>query len=124
MRLAVFDHFYFRLFTGSRWSIGGGLTREQIFALGRGNFGTGLSVIPSGNVVVRTGLPPWRRSADRTYLRANSLLTENFTGNFAILKLRDSIWYQETAALQPLPEQFPTQINRENIFADQGTFFR
>jgi hypothetical protein len=26
----------------------------------------------------------WRRSADRTRLQANSLLTGNFTGNFAI----------------------------------------
>jgi hypothetical protein len=30
-------------------------------------------------------LPGWRRSADRTSLWANSLLTGNFTGNFAIL---------------------------------------
>jgi hypothetical protein len=29
-------------------------------------------------------LPGWRRSADRTRLQANSLLTGNFTGNFAI----------------------------------------
>src|SRR6478735_10583042 len=102
MRLAVFDHFCFRLFTGSRWSIGGGLTREQIFALGRGNFGTGLSVIPSGNVVVRTGLPPWRRSADRTCLHANSLLTGNFSGNFAISGLRELTTGQEIALLQVL----------------------
>jgi hypothetical protein len=31
------------------------------------------------------GVPGWRRSADRTRLHANSLLTGNFTGNFAIL---------------------------------------
>jgi hypothetical protein len=30
------------------------------------------------------GLPGWRRSGDRTRLHANSLLTGNFTGNFAI----------------------------------------
>jgi hypothetical protein len=30
------------------------------------------------------GLPGWRRSADRTRLHANSLLTGNFTGNSAI----------------------------------------
>jgi hypothetical protein len=30
------------------------------------------------------GLAGWRRSADRTRLRTNSLLTGNFTGNFAI----------------------------------------
>jgi hypothetical protein len=61
------------------------------------------------------GLPGWRRSADRTGLQANSLVSGNFTGNFAILGLRDTIWYQETAALQPLLEQFPKQIIRENI---------
>src|SRR6202048_618059 len=36
-----------------------------------------------GNSLKR-GLPGWRRSADRTRLHANSLLTGNFTGNFAI----------------------------------------
>jgi hypothetical protein len=65
------------------------------------------------------GMPGWQRSADRTRLRANSLLTGNFTGNFAILGLRDAIWYQETAALQPLLEQFPTQTNRENILRNR-----
>ena len=37
------------------------------------------------------GLAGWRGSADRTRLQANSLLTGNFTGNFAILGLRDTI---------------------------------
>ena len=64
---------------------------------------------------METGLPGWRRSADRTGLQANSLVSGNFTGNFAILGLRDTITCQETAALQPLLEQFPTQINSENI---------
>src|ERR1700682_1201898 len=61
------------------------------------------------------GLAGWRRSADRTSLQANSLVSGNFTGNFAILGLRDTILCQETAALQPLLEQFPTQIISENI---------
>jgi len=52
---------------------------------------------------------------DRTSLKANSLVSGNFTGNFAILGLRDTILCQETAALQPLLEQFPTQIISENI---------
>jgi len=39
----------------------------------------------------------------------------NFTGNFAILGLSGTIEYQETAALQSLLEQFPTQIISENI---------
>jgi hypothetical protein len=30
------------------------------------------------------GMAGWRRSADRTRLQENSLLTGNFTGNFAI----------------------------------------
>ena len=33
------------------------------------------------------GLPGWRRSADRTCLHQNSLLTGNFTGNFAVSRL-------------------------------------
>jgi hypothetical protein len=38
-----------------------------------------------------TGLVGWRRSADRTCLQPNSLLTGNFTGKFAILGLSDAI---------------------------------
>jgi hypothetical protein len=60
-------------------------------------------------------LPGWRHSGDRTSLQEDSLASGNFTGNFAILGPRDTIWYQETAALQPLLEQFPTQIIRGNI---------
>jgi hypothetical protein len=37
------------------------------------------------------GLAGWRRSADRTCLQPNSLLTGNFTGKFAILGLSDAI---------------------------------
>ena len=44
-----------------------------------------------------------------------SLVSGNFTGNFAILGFRYAIEYQETTALQPLLEQFPTQIISENI---------
>ena len=72
------------------------------------------------NVRVRTRLPPWRRSADRTRLHANSLLSGNFTGNFATLRLPRPILQQETAVLQRLIERFPTQINRENNLGEQG----
>src|ERR1700736_6437790 len=37
------------------------------------------------------GLVGWRRSADRTSLQANSLVSGNFTGNFAILGPIDTI---------------------------------
>src|SRR5712664_296529 len=37
----------------------------------------------------------WRRSADRTGLQANSLLTGNFTGNFAIQGLESRFCRQE-----------------------------
>jgi len=57
----------------------------------------------------------WRRSADRTRLQANSLVSGNFTGNFAILVSQKPISLQETAVLQRLLAQFPAQINRENI---------
>ena len=33
-----------------------------------------------------SGLPPWRRSADRARLHAISLLSGNLTGNFANLR--------------------------------------
>jgi hypothetical protein len=38
----------------------------------------------SGIVSPGTGLPGWRRSADRARLHAISLLSGNLTGNFAI----------------------------------------
>jgi hypothetical protein len=57
----------------------------------------------------------WRGSADRARLHRNSLLTGNFTGNFAILRLREPISQPETTALQRLVAQFPEQINRENF---------
>jgi hypothetical protein len=44
-----------------------------------------------GTFSLSAGVVGWRRSADRTRLQANSLLTGNFTGNFAILGLRDTI---------------------------------
>jgi hypothetical protein len=58
-------------------------------------------------------MPGWRRSADRTRLHANSLLTGNFTGNFAILEAWEPISWQKTPVPQRLFAQFPTQINRE-----------
>jgi len=67
-----------------------------------------------GNSLKR-GMPGWRRSADRTRLHANSLLTGNFTGNFAILGLCEPISEQKISVPQPLLEQFPTKVNRENI---------
>jgi len=63
------------------------------------------------NVRVRTRLPPWRRSADRTRLQANSLLT----GNFAILGRLEAALKQETAVLQPLLGQFPAQVNTDYV---------
>jgi hypothetical protein len=44
----------------------------------------------------------WRYSADRTNLRGNSLLTGNFTGNFAIFGDAAVIREGESTALQPL----------------------
>ena len=69
-----------------------------------------------------SGLPGWRRSADRTSLQANSLVSGNFTGNFVILGPWDLIPLQETAVLQRLVAQFPTRINRENISKNREFF--
>jgi hypothetical protein len=74
----------------------------------------GISSFP-GVKSLCAGLVGWRRSADRTCLYENSLVSGNFTGNFAISGLLQPIPEQETAALQHFPEQFPKQINRENI---------
>jgi hypothetical protein len=60
-------------------------------------------------------LAGWRRSADRTHLQPNSLLTGNFTGNFAILAPCEPISMQDTAVLQRFIAQFPKQIIREKI---------
>jgi hypothetical protein len=57
----------------------------------------------------------WRRSANRTRLQANSLLTGNLTGNFAISGPEDRISEQEIAVLQRFLSHFPTKLNRENI---------
>jgi hypothetical protein len=43
-----------------------------------------------------------------------SLLTGNFTGNFAIIWPYGRYEQQETTVLQPLPERFPTEPIREN----------
>jgi hypothetical protein len=62
----------------------------------------------------------WRCSADRTGLHTNSLLTGNFTGNFAIIRPHGRYDQQETTVLPLLPERFPTKPIKENSFDKQG----
>jgi hypothetical protein len=52
----------------------------------------------------------------------NSLVSGNFTGNFAISGLRQLIPEQETAALQHFPEQFPNKLTGK-IFQALGNFY-
>jgi hypothetical protein len=66
-------------------------------------------------------VPGWRGSACRTRLHLNSLLSGNLTGNFADLGHLKAASEQETAVLQSLIEQFPTQMNRE-IISDNRDF--
>ena len=54
----------------------------------------------SGIFSLRAGLVGWRRSADRARLQANSLLTGNFTGNFAIQGFESRFCRQEVPVLQ------------------------
>jgi len=54
----------------------------------------------------------------------NSLLTGKLTGNFTISGLKEPISEQETPVLQRLIEQFPAQINRENISGNREFFAR
>jgi len=55
---------------------------------------------PPGQVSMTSELPGWRRSADRARLQANSLLTGNFTGNFAIQGFESRFCRQEVPVLQ------------------------
>jgi hypothetical protein len=57
----------------------------------------------------------WRRSADRTCLRPNSLQTGNFSGNFAILALHEGLRARKIPVLQAFLLGFPAQVNREEI---------
>jgi hypothetical protein len=65
----------------------------------------------------------WLRSADRCGLHANSLLTGNFTGNFAILRVQDALSQEEVAVPQHL---FPARTgNPERLrghFLHTGVF--
>ena len=54
--------------------------------------------------------------------RQNSLLTGNFTGNFAKSDLQDGFILQETPVLQPFLSLFPTQNNREKIRENREFF--
>jgi hypothetical protein len=65
------------------------------------------------------GLDGWRRSADRAGLHINSLLTGNFTGNFAIIRSHGRYEQQETTLLQPFPERFPAESIRENSLTNR-----
>jgi hypothetical protein len=67
-------------------------------------------------------MPGWRRSADRTCLQPNSLLTGNLTGKFTIFGLPEPLSMQEPEVLQRLLVKFPTHINRENILRMREIF--
>jgi hypothetical protein len=58
-------------------------------------------------------MPGWRRSADRTRLHLNSLLTGNFTGKFRILGLLGLLSVSLVAVPQQLSVQFPKRNIRE-----------
>jgi len=76
----------------------------------------------SRDIGTKAGLPGWRCSADRAGLLQNSLLTGNFTGNFAKSGPQDWSILQETAVPQPFLSQFPTQNNREKIRKNREIF--
>jgi hypothetical protein len=63
----------------------------------------------------------WRRSVDRTCLRANSLQTGNFTGKITNLGRQAEVLEHETAVPQGLFNEFPKQTIRE-VFAKNRDF--
>jgi hypothetical protein len=56
----------------------------------------------------------WQRSADRTRLQANSLLTGNLTGKFTALRAGMPNAALKRTALQSFSGIFPALVNREN----------
>jgi hypothetical protein len=62
----------------------------------------------------------WRPSADRTRLRAISLLSGNLTGNFAFSRCLETVFEQETAVPQALIKQIPYSSKQGNYFSEQG----
>ena len=61
----------------------------------------------------------WEQSDTNQSQPSNSLLTGNFTGNFAILGPQKPISLHETTVPQRLFTKFPTQNNRENILKNR-----
>lgn len=59
-------------------------------------------------------LDGWRYSDAQPSLHRNSLLTGNFTGNFANLALERLDQIRKAPVLQAFLEQFPAKLNREN----------
>jgi len=67
----------------------------------------------SGTVSPSAGLPGWRRSADRTRLQPNSLLTGNFTGKIAFLGFQRQSRNHKSPSIRRFLSIFPTRIIRE-----------
>jgi hypothetical protein len=64
----------------------------------------------------------WRRSAVRAGLRLNSLVTGNFTGNFAILQSGQPQLRSESLGPQVFLAKFPKKITGY-FFSDNREFF-
>ena len=64
-------------------------------------------------------LAGWRRSGIRTGLRGISLLTGNFTGNFAILGLLEVFCRPKARVLQALLSEFPAKITGKLFFGNR-----
>jgi hypothetical protein len=90
------------------------LVMSKKFELGPAKRAKQKVILAVGNVTVRTRLPRWRRSADRTCLHANSLLTGSFTGKFATSGHFETISEQEIAVPQRLFDRFPRLLVSES----------
>ena len=72
---------------------------------------------------MKAGLVGWRRSADRTRLQGNSLLTGNFTGKSAISRPRETFLKQETTVPQRFSDNSLLKLTGK-IFRRTGNFCR
>ena len=91
---------------------------QRLLAMRKAAFGGPFSS-KEGNSLKR-GMPGWRRSADRTCLQANSLLTGNFTGNFAFFRDLSSIESLELPVVRELSKQISYATEQGNSFVDEG----
>jgi hypothetical protein len=77
--------------------------------------------VNSSEIPENIRLHGWRCSGAQPNLHRNSLVTGNFTGNFAYFSCERLTLIREVPLLQAFLEQFPTKPIRENNLKNRET---